>query len=219
VTFQADPADLSPANDILYFDPPSAVPLSDISYGFTSISVLAPFGGGSNQSQPLDVNNDSYITPIDALMVINHLNRVGSGPATLGSRLDVNRDGHVSPIDALLIINHLNNRGGGVGEGEGEGDGRLYAMDGNGGSGTLLVSSGLLTGNDSSKNDAFISPLLAVDGSEGPSAASDWQLQIGTAGQTGSDLAEIDDLADEFDAVLDLLAEDVSSAWWSGGIA
>ncbi len=216
VNFQADPADVLPANNILYFDPPSAVPLADIGYGLTSLNIISPAGGGSNESQPLDVNSDSYVTPLDALLVINHLNRTGSGAATTGSRLDVNRDGYVTPLDALLVINYLNRRGGGVGEGEGEGDGALYAMDG---SGSLLVSGGLLTGNDTgSDNGSLISPLVALDDSELPTAAADWQLRTGTAGEVGVALAD-DDLIDEFDAVLDLLAEDVGSAWWSGGIA
>ena len=219
VNFQADPADVTPANNILYFDPPSAVPLADIGYGFTSLNIIAPTSGGSNQTQPLDVNNDSYITPLDALLVINQLNRNGSGAATTGSRLDVNRDGYITPLDALLVINYLNRRGGGVGEGEGGGDG-LYAMDGGAGSGSLLVSGGLLTGSDTgSQNDSLISPLVALDDSQLPAAASDWQLRTGTAGQIGGSAADGDDLVDDFDAVLDLLAEDVSGAWWSGGIA
>ena len=80
----------------------------------------------------LDVNADGKISPIDALLVINLLNRVGSGPVAeifermaggaggeadgdMDAYFDVNRDGHLSPRDALLVINRLNRA-----DGEGE---------------------------------------------------------------------------------------------------
>jgi hypothetical protein len=65
-----------------------------------------------NPILPRDVNNDGAISPIDALLIINDLNRHGS--RLLADRpggspfLDVNGDRHVSAIDALLIINRLN---------------------------------------------------------------------------------------------------------------
>ncbi|MCA9138519.1 MAG: VCBS repeat-containing protein [Planctomycetales bacterium] len=62
-----------------------------------------------------DVNEDGMITPLDALLVLNHLNRTRQNAvnpdaklvAPLQSLLDVNEDGFVSPIDVLLIINRL----------------------------------------------------------------------------------------------------------------
>jgi hypothetical protein len=52
------------------------------------------------------VNNDGYVSPLDALLVINALNQP---PADLTSSvLDVNGDRHLSPLDALLVINKLN---------------------------------------------------------------------------------------------------------------
>ncbi len=71
----------------------------------------------TNQSNPLDVNSDGKVDPLDALLVINTLNNGGvntEGPAirTLfalnGLKLDASSDGSISPIDALLIINELN---------------------------------------------------------------------------------------------------------------
>ena len=57
-----------------------------------------------------DVNFDSYISQIDALQVINHLNAADAVPeeAPVGSFLDVSGDNQASAIDALQIINGLN---------------------------------------------------------------------------------------------------------------
>jgi VCBS repeat-containing protein len=69
-----------------------------------------------------DVNNDGFVTPIDALILINDINR--NGVRTLSPTaftpppfLDVNADGQVTPFDILLVINVLN-RPSGSGEGE-----------------------------------------------------------------------------------------------------
>jgi RHS repeat-associated protein len=68
-----------------------------------------------NNEEPLDVSDDSSISAVDALQVINELNRHGtyqlptSRPRPLTwPFLDVYRDGFVSPRDALRVINHLN---------------------------------------------------------------------------------------------------------------
>ncbi len=72
-----------------------------------------------------DVNNDGFVTPIDALILINDINR--NGVRTLSPTafvpppfLDVNGDNQVTPFDILLVINVLN-RPAGSGEGEGQG--------------------------------------------------------------------------------------------------
>jgi Dockerin type I domain/Bacterial pre-peptidase C-terminal domain len=75
-----------------------------------------------NFVQPTDVNNDQSVTALDALIIIDHLNRnrPGSVPTT-GTPppyLDVNGDNQVTPIDILLVISKLNLRGNGSGEGE-----------------------------------------------------------------------------------------------------
>jgi len=61
----------------------------------------------------LDVTLDGFVSPIDALMVINELNRaantaVAAVAADAVLDLDVSNDGFVSPLDALLVINRLN---------------------------------------------------------------------------------------------------------------
>ena len=69
----------------------------------------------TNPTEPLDVNNDTFISPLDALLILNDLNSVGA--RELGSPgsgqtpppfVDTNGDGFISPIDALSILNYLN---------------------------------------------------------------------------------------------------------------
>jgi hypothetical protein len=76
-----------------------------------------------NQINQYDVNDDGFVTPLDALLVIIDLN--AAGPRSLGTPtvtstpspfVDVNGDNAVAPLDALLVIIRLN--AGGVGEGE-----------------------------------------------------------------------------------------------------
>ncbi|MDG2383862.1 MAG: dockerin type I domain-containing protein [Pirellulaceae bacterium] len=76
-----------------------------------------------NADNPLDVNADSFISPLDALLVINELNNAGarelgtpSGEVTV--YFDTNDNRFVEPLDALLVLNELNKTN--VDEGEGE---------------------------------------------------------------------------------------------------
>ncbi len=70
----------------------------------------------SNPLFPLDVDDDGFVSPIDALRVINDLQAQGSrrliapfdNNSTTAAYIDVNGDESVSPIDALLVINRLN---------------------------------------------------------------------------------------------------------------
>lgn len=65
----------------------------------------------------LDVDRDGYITPSDAQLVLQHLNRDElSGPIQANQTsdtnqtsfdLDVNSDGIVSPTDALMVMNRV----------------------------------------------------------------------------------------------------------------
>ena len=82
-----------------------------------------------------DVNGDGFVSPRDALIVINLLNQIGPGAVgEVWQRLngtavgegesdayfDVNGDDYLSPRDALLIVNELN-----YASGEGEFAGRV----------------------------------------------------------------------------------------------
>ena len=61
-----------------------------------------------------DVNNSALVTPLDALILINDLNRLGSRklPAQKHDSsepyLDVNGDQSLTPLDAMLVINAIN---------------------------------------------------------------------------------------------------------------
>jgi hypothetical protein len=102
-----------------------------------------------NPLNPYDVNGDGNVTPLDALVLINHINQHGSGPLLPGTRglsyLDVLGDGNVAPQDVLLVINQLN-RMAALGEpgGEGEADGPSSVVNGQWAvvSGQLSVGSG-----------------------------------------------------------------------------
>ena len=71
-----------------------------------------------NPENPLDVDGDGFVVPLDALLIINEINDGGSRP--LGPPptdeppyepppyLDVNGDDFLSPLDALMVINELN---------------------------------------------------------------------------------------------------------------
>lgn len=84
------------------FDPPVAAQSSD--------------GSTSDPDSSLDVNGDGSVTALDALQVINLLNRhdadglITSATASTSGTLrgDTNADGRVSALDALNVINHLN---------------------------------------------------------------------------------------------------------------
>jgi hypothetical protein len=87
-----------------------------------------------NPSKKTDVNNDGFVSPLDALILINLINGNGGAPVDVdtlpqpdGSRqgppdfVDVNANGTVDPLDVLEVINFINS-GGASGEGEGEGE-------------------------------------------------------------------------------------------------
>jgi hypothetical protein len=69
---------------------------------------------------PVDVDVDGYVTPLDVALLIAQLNASGPShltPASPGSVAaffyDVSGDDVLSPLDALLVINRLNSRGAG----------------------------------------------------------------------------------------------------------
>jgi hypothetical protein len=80
----------------------------------------------NNSRDPFDVDNDTFVVPLDALLIINDLNLNGARDLpvppdplfTPPPFLDVSGNNSVEPLDALLVINELNLRG----QGEGEAD-------------------------------------------------------------------------------------------------
>ena len=101
-----------------------------------TVLIAAPQMPWQNARNPLDVNDNSFISPLDALLVINELNRSGSHslPDIRPSNefyYDVSGDTFITPRDALLVINHLNQSRDGEGEltpAAGGGSGRGLAM-------------------------------------------------------------------------------------------
>jgi hypothetical protein len=80
-----------------------------------------------NPGDKNDVDDDTYISPLDVLIIINSLNSNGIRQLPTDKRndpygnwyIDVNGDGYSDPLDALILINYINARSsGGVGEGE-----------------------------------------------------------------------------------------------------
>ena len=110
-------------------------------YGFFSIAVdnvghaeVAPASADTettvatspwqNVRDVFDVDDDTFVVPLDALLIINDLNRSGARdlpvpPDPLFAPppyLDVSGNNSVEPLDALLVINELNRRTQGEGE-------------------------------------------------------------------------------------------------------
>ena len=77
---------------------------------------LAQIASWQNIWNPNDSNFDGTVSPLDALVIVNYLNRGGGGvlsPISLGQILpppflDVNGDSFATPIDVLRIVNFLN---------------------------------------------------------------------------------------------------------------
>ena len=68
-----------------------------------------------NVPTPFDVNNDGSVVPLDVLLIINQLSRLGTVllpvvSQTVTSFVDTNNDYYLSPIDVLQVINFLNRR-------------------------------------------------------------------------------------------------------------
>lgn len=70
----------------------------------------------TNALEPYDVSKDTFVSAIDALLVLNELNgprgarqldQVQDDPTVI-KPIDTNQDGFVSARDALLIINYIN---------------------------------------------------------------------------------------------------------------
>lgn len=94
-----------------------------------SISVV----GWQNPNNPLDVDNDTFVVPQDAAILINELNfptiispngKLPTATATPTYFYDVNGDQYLSPSDVLRVVNALNAV---VPGGGGEGEADFYA--------------------------------------------------------------------------------------------
>jgi hypothetical protein len=81
-----------------------------------------------NPTNRFDVNNDSFVSPIDVLIVINLINAQGASVPVdqlppPPPYYDVNGNGFVDSTDVLSLIDYINSKGGsGSGEGESSSD-------------------------------------------------------------------------------------------------
>ena|GEM_PF-686576 len=137
--FINDPADISPYHDsLVYSDQRNKVPFDQISYVAGQLIILNSGGGtggsgegNTNLSNRFDVNDDGFVSPIDALILVNLINQGsggklgggGSGGASgeAGSEkyyIDVDSDNYLTALDILMVINQLNSKPGASGEGE-----------------------------------------------------------------------------------------------------
>ena len=185
-----------------------------------------------NPVRPTDVNGDSLVAPIDALILINDLNARGSRPLPLPPLppsepppyLDVNGDTQIAPIDVLLVINFLNSGG----SGEGESSQADVALSNDAVSNNAVADRDLFV--PPSRRQAFITDrtgaaldtpatldLRASIGRHSPLPVQPRAAQPRAARDNGSptDLAERDlaggDLA-TWESLLDVLARDMAEA-------
>ncbi len=200
-TIVGGPADSLPFHDTLLLREDDPVPVSKIRYDSLVITVN-PSTPGQNFAIPQDVNDDGFVTPIDALLVINEMGRVdpafegeSAGHPVVASKYftDVNGDNRVSALDALQVINYLALLGN---QQQSEGE---------------QIADSASTGTDlqsSSQTDEVFADLLesdlVIDASGGSSLG-----ESSAASQTDND----DDADDENDDILELLAGDVSGLW------
>lgn len=67
-----------------------------------------------NPEDRFDVTADGFVEPLDALVVLNDIARLGnrtlSNPAERSFYFDTNDDGRIEPLDALLVLNEIARR-------------------------------------------------------------------------------------------------------------
>lgn len=109
---------ITPASGIQTVTLVAGVPATNVDFSFEYIS-----SAWQNPDNRYNVDNNAAVNAIDALVIINELNR--GGDPDLSKRglstppyVDVSGDGFLTAIDALQVINYLNNRGGASGEGD-----------------------------------------------------------------------------------------------------
>jgi hypothetical protein len=153
-----------------------------------TIDTLCPWHNGL---KPLDVNDDTFVTAVDALQIINTLNIIGSRELPSRSHpltkpfYDTSPDNFVSPRDALLVINFLNLGGQPEGEGEGEAVG-LRGGTFNGGD--ILPVLALTTGVSARTAAPLASTASASPAGPSSSKADAWAADVPEVGLATSSM-------------------------------
>jgi len=201
--FVGDPADFSPFQDTLLFDPPGPVSISQIRYDVESIDITIPTGESARQNglNPYDVNGDGYVSAVDALGVINTLNRLsrnvsGESAANITVFADVDGDSEITPFDALQVINALG-RQARASRGQGESAPPISSP-------TTDLSTASTDSVFGSLESEALDPAIDAGGSTGGSSNG--------ANMTPIDFGS-DDSEEDKDDFLSLLADDVSNVW------
>lgn len=191
-----------------------------------------------NARNAFDVNGDTFVTPIDALLIINYLNTNGAGmlplppPVPFPGFLDVNASNpagpSVEPADALLVINRLN-----AGTGEGEQAQALAAVafwgDASEGEAAQTVTAsqadGMVSGADVAAPAYFTSLVdhrisastvaAAASGDQAEASSADlaWNVLAVPAEADSTETARLlPKSADDLEDVLELLSEDTNAS-------
>ena len=89
----------------------------------TALVSVKVFAAYQNQLNPLDVDADGSITPLDVLTLVNDINKNGlrdlpNGVPSSAPYLDTNGNGKLDPLDVLEIVNFINANKGRGAEGE-----------------------------------------------------------------------------------------------------
>ena len=203
--FIADPADITPLHDTLTFEPPTAVPFDRIRYGFDTVAIVAPGGGGGegehwqNPFNRFDVNLDGFVTALDVLLGIRWLNDLAAGEDMGRPQFayDVSGDRAATPIDPLMVINELNRQAGNQANGEGE----AAFID-------LSALSAPITGDTV---DREVVEVLIEKDDDGRITARNTSTVYGPSPLT--DLLADDSEEDDLDLLLDELAPSVNENW------
>ena len=119
------PADNSPFQDTLLFNVDDPIDRSLLKFEILEL-VIGAGAPNQNASFNLDVNDDGLVSPIDALLVINQMNRdsmsmEGEQTGNSGGKryyTDVNGDNRTTALDALQVINYLKRANNSQGSGE-----------------------------------------------------------------------------------------------------
>ncbi|WP_164101630.1 tandem-95 repeat protein [Candidatus Laterigemmans baculatus] len=167
-----------------------------------SVRVLASVQ--QNPDNPLDVNDSGEVSPIDALVIINYLNRNDSGAIDptqpTPPYYDVDGNGVISPLDALQVINALNRANISGGEGEG----------------------GAATPFAGHSSNAAAEPIVRIDAPEtvpAPSSSLELDWDFSQVGELDDDRLDtlLDELARQRDASSEKGTADLDAVWSSFG--
>lgn len=172
-----------------------------------------------NPDNRLDVNASGEVSPIDALLVINLLNRSGSSSLAIDPYLpgppfyDVNGDLRITPLDALQVINALNQLASGEGESTVVTPTPMIAPATLSGIGTQWIGTGTATSSELvddiclPNRPAIASPANVWDADVMDLSSDDETLALVAVGQPSLD-TENDALAGAVDKLFDDLDDD-----------